>query len=176
MQLRLCCCCARAVECAAALLTCCAARTRLQVIEGTGVFIDTPGASKHIQAGAKKVRTGGRWRRDAPHAWPACLLLCAPGAALPPALAPLLTTLPPLPPLALRHPQVLITAPAKGAEIPTYVIGVNEQDYKHSDVIISNASCTTNCLAPFVKVGDGRWRAGRREHRGLPASSSSSQE
>lgn len=47
--------------------------------------------------------------------------------------------------------KVLITAPGKGA-IPTYVIGVNEEDYKHSDEIISNASCTTNCLAPFVKV------------------------
>ena len=48
--------------------------------------------------------------------------------------------------------KVLITAPAKGDDIPTYVCGVNEQDYKHSDDIISNASCTTNCLPPFVKV------------------------
>ncbi|XP_031475518.1 glyceraldehyde-3-phosphate dehydrogenase GAPB, chloroplastic-like [Nymphaea colorata] len=71
---------------------------------GTGVFVDGPGAGKHIQAGAKKV---------------------------------------------------VITAPAKGADIPTYVVGVNEGDYYH-DVsnIISNASCTTNCLAPFVKVMD----------------------
>jgi len=76
------------------------------VIEGTGVFIDTPGASKHIQAGAKKV---------------------------------------------------LITAPAKGSDIPTYVVGVNAADYKHSDAIISNASCTTNCLAPFVKVLDEKF-------------------
>jgi len=76
------------------------------VIEGTGVFIDRPGASKHIQAGAKKV---------------------------------------------------LITAPAKGNDIPTYVVGVNEGGYKHSDDIISNASCTTNCLAPFVKVLDEKF-------------------
>jgi glyceraldehyde-3-phosphate dehydrogenase (NADP+) (phosphorylating) len=48
--------------------------------------------------------------------------------------------------------KVLITAPAKGSDIPTYVCGVNEKDYKHEDTIISNASCTTNCLAPFVKV------------------------
>jgi glyceraldehyde-3-phosphate dehydrogenase (NADP+) (phosphorylating) len=76
------------------------------VIEGTGVFIDTPGASKHIQAGAKKV---------------------------------------------------LITAPAKGSDIPTYVVGVNADDYKHADAIVSNASCTTNCLAPFVKVLDEKF-------------------
>ena len=73
------------------------------VIEGTGVFIDTPGASKHLEAGAEKV---------------------------------------------------LITAPAKGDDIPTYVMGVNADDYKHSDKIISNASCTTNGLAPFAKVLD----------------------
>ncbi|KAF3321087.1 glyceraldehyde-3-phosphate dehydrogenase B [Carex littledalei] len=74
------------------------------VIEGTGVFVDGPGAGKHIQAGAKKV---------------------------------------------------IITAPAKGADIPTYVVGVNEGDYSHEVAnIISNASCTTNCLAPFVKVLD----------------------
>ncbi|CAN1127746.1 Glyceraldehyde-3-phosphate dehydrogenase GAPB, chloroplastic [Linum perenne] len=74
------------------------------VIEGTGVFVDGPGAGKHIQAGAKKV---------------------------------------------------IITAPAKGADIPTYVVGVNEKDYGHEVAnIVSNASCTTNCLAPFVKVID----------------------
>ncbi|VAI10175.1 unnamed protein product [Triticum turgidum subsp. durum] len=71
---------------------------------GTGVFVDGPGAGKHLQAGAKKV---------------------------------------------------IITAPAKGADIPTYVVGVNEGDYDHDVAnIISNASCTTNCLAPFAKVLD----------------------
>jgi glyceraldehyde 3-phosphate dehydrogenase len=76
------------------------------VIEGTGVFIDTEGAGKHITAGAKKV---------------------------------------------------LITAPGKGKDIPTYVVGVNADQYKHSDVIISNASCTTNCLAPVAKVLNDKW-------------------
>jgi len=76
------------------------------VIEGTGVFIDTPGASKHLQAGAKKV---------------------------------------------------VITAPAKGDDIPTYVLGVNAENYKDSDKIVSNASCTTNGLAPFVKVLDDKF-------------------
>jgi glyceraldehyde-3-phosphate dehydrogenase (NAD(P)) len=70
------------------------------IIEATGVFISKEGASKHINAGAKKV---------------------------------------------------VITAPGKGA-VPTYVVGVNHQDYDPSETIISNASCTTNCLAPFAKV------------------------
>jgi len=76
------------------------------VIEGTGVFVNQEGASKHLSAGAKKV---------------------------------------------------LITAPAKGEGIPTYVVGVNENEYEPSAPIISNASCTTNCLAPFVKVLEDRF-------------------
>ena len=50
--------------------------------------------------------------------------------------------------------KVLITAPAKGDDIPTYVVGVNEGDFDPAADIVSNASCTTNCLAPFVKVLD----------------------
>jgi glyceraldehyde-3-phosphate dehydrogenase (NADP+) (phosphorylating) len=53
--------------------------------------------------------------------------------------------------------KVLITAPAKDKEIPTFVVGVNAQDYKHEYPIISNASCTTNCMAPFVKVLDEKF-------------------
>jgi glyceraldehyde 3-phosphate dehydrogenase len=73
------------------------------VVESTGLFRDTATASKHIQAGAKKV---------------------------------------------------IITAPAKDPDV-TVVLGVNEKAYdpaKHR--IISNASCTTNCLATTVKVLD----------------------
>jgi glyceraldehyde 3-phosphate dehydrogenase len=73
------------------------------VVESTGVFRDTAGAAKHMQAGAKKV---------------------------------------------------IITAPAKDPDV-TIVLGVNEQAYdpvRHR--IISNASCTTNCLATTVKVLD----------------------
>mmetsp|Transcript_24576 Transcript_24576/g.60391 ORF Transcript_24576/g.60391 Transcript_24576/m.60391 type:complete len:384 (+) Transcript_24576:84-1235(+) len=76
------------------------------VIEGTGVFLDGPGAGKHIQAGAKKV---------------------------------------------------IITAPAKGNDIPTYVVGVNADQYDPTANIVSNASCTTNCLAPFAKVLDDKF-------------------
>ncbi|MBW4682826.1 MAG: type I glyceraldehyde-3-phosphate dehydrogenase [Microcoleus vaginatus WJT46-NPBG5] len=72
------------------------------IIEATGVFIDNAGASKHIEAGAKKV---------------------------------------------------LITAPGKGSDIGTYVMGVNDNEYEHDKFnVLSNASCTTNCLAPVVKV------------------------
>jgi len=49
--------------------------------------------------------------------------------------------------------KVLITAPGKGGDIGTYVMGVNDQDYEHGKHdVVSNASCTTNCLAPFAKV------------------------
>lgn len=72
------------------------------IIESTGVFVTNEGASKHLEAGAKKV---------------------------------------------------LITAPGKGGNIGTYVMGVNHEEYKHDQYkIVSNASCTTNCLAPIVKV------------------------
>lgn len=47
--------------------------------------------------------------------------------------------------------KVLITAPGKDG-IPMYVYGVNHSDYDASQPIISNASCTTNCLAPVAKV------------------------
>lgn len=72
------------------------------VVESTGFFRDAESASKHLQAGAKKV---------------------------------------------------LISAPGKGEGIRTIVLGVNESAYNsETDHIISNASCTTNCLAPVVKV------------------------
>jgi len=73
------------------------------IIESTGVFTSREGATKHLNAGAKKV---------------------------------------------------LITAPGKNDD-GTFVYGVNHHDYTHKDhVIISNASCTTNCLAPIAKVLD----------------------
>ncbi len=46
--------------------------------------------------------------------------------------------------------KVLISAPAKNADA-TIVYGVNHQTLQASDIIVSNASCTTNCLAPIVK-------------------------
>ena len=71
------------------------------LIESTGIFRDHAGASKHIQAGARKV---------------------------------------------------IISAPGKNEDI-TVVLGVNQESYDPANHhIISNASCTTNCLAPVVKV------------------------
>jgi glyceraldehyde 3-phosphate dehydrogenase len=71
------------------------------VVESTGLFRDRPAATKHIEAGAKKV---------------------------------------------------IISAPAKDPDL-TVVMGVNEDWYKPGEHhIVSNASCTTNCLAPVAKV------------------------
>lgn len=72
------------------------------IIESTGIFRDDKGASKHIEAGAKKV---------------------------------------------------IISAPGSG-DIQTIVLGVNDDEIDKSNTIFSNASCTTNCLAPMVKVLD----------------------
>merc|ERR1711976_1063664 len=47
--------------------------------------------------------------------------------------------------------KVIISAPPKDA-VPIYVMGVNHTDYKTTDTVVSNASCTTNCLAPLTKV------------------------
>jgi glyceraldehyde 3-phosphate dehydrogenase len=72
------------------------------IVESTGIFRDVKGASKHIEAGAKKV---------------------------------------------------IISAPGSG-DMQTIVIGVNDGEIDKSQNIFSNASCTTNCLAPMVKVLD----------------------
>ena len=70
------------------------------VVESTGIFTKREGATKHLDAGAKKV---------------------------------------------------VISAPATGEDI-TIVKGVNDGDYDGSQNIVSNASCTTNCLGPMAKV------------------------
>lgn len=53
--------------------------------------------------------------------------------------------------------KVVISAPAKGEGIPTIVYNVNHKTLKKSDKIISGASCTTNGLAPVVKVLDDKF-------------------
>lgn len=52
--------------------------------------------------------------------------------------------------------KVVISAPAKGEGAKTIVLGVNEDTLNPDDVIISNASCTTNCIAPVMKVLEDR--------------------
>ena len=48
--------------------------------------------------------------------------------------------------------KVIISAPGKGDGVKTVVLGVNDDTLTSEDVLISNASCTTNCLAPITKV------------------------
>ena len=52
--------------------------------------------------------------------------------------------------------KVLISAPA-GNDLPTIVYGVNHQTLTKDDLIVSGASCTTNCLAPVCKVIEDNW-------------------
>ncbi|MFA5013340.1 MAG: type I glyceraldehyde-3-phosphate dehydrogenase [Candidatus Paceibacterota bacterium] len=47
--------------------------------------------------------------------------------------------------------RVIISAPAKSDDIPSYLLGINEDEYK-DEPIIDMGSCTTNCLAPLVKI------------------------
>jgi len=49
--------------------------------------------------------------------------------------------------------KVIISAPAKDPKIPVYILGVNDTDY-NDEKLISNGSCTTNCVAPIVKLID----------------------
>ena len=54
--------------------------------------------------------------------------------------------------------KVVISAPVKSQEIKTLVMGVNHEQYDpNADDVVSNASCTTNCLAPVVKVVLDNW-------------------
>jgi glyceraldehyde 3-phosphate dehydrogenase len=48
---------------------------------------------------------------------------------------------------------VVLSAPGKGDEVPTYVLSINDSEYK-GEKIISNASCTTNCITPVAKIID----------------------
>ena len=63
------------------------------------------------------------------------------------------------PKLANKHiiagaKKVILSAPAKSGNIKTVVMGVNESHLDGSETIISNASCTTNCAAPMIKIID----------------------
>ncbi len=56
--------------------------------------------------------------------------------------------------IAAGAKKVLVTAPAKDASIPAFVVGVNDRMYRPDMTVVSGASCTTNCLAPLAKVLD----------------------
>ncbi len=50
--------------------------------------------------------------------------------------------------------RVVLSAPPKADDVPTFVIGANEDQIKDTDLILSNASCTTNCLVPMIMTLD----------------------
>src|SRR3989338_6579746 len=56
--------------------------------------------------------------------------------------------------LAAGARAVVISAPADSNDVPTYLLGVNQKDLKKEDRIISNASCTTNSIAPIAAILD----------------------
>ncbi len=53
--------------------------------------------------------------------------------------------------------KVIISAPAEGEGVKFIVLGINENVLNHNDIIISNASCTTNCVAPLIQILDEKW-------------------
>lgn len=59
--------------------------------------------------------------------------------------------------IAAGAKKVIISAPASSNDIKTVVLGVNDSILSKEDIIISNASCTTNCAAPMIKVLDENW-------------------
>jgi glyceraldehyde 3-phosphate dehydrogenase len=58
--------------------------------------------------------------------------------------------------LAAGARKVIVSAPATG-NMKTVVLGVNDASLDGTESVVSNASCTTNCLAPMVKILDDRW-------------------
>lgn len=59
--------------------------------------------------------------------------------------------------IAAGAKKVIVSAPPTTDEIKTVVLGINDEILKPDDVIISNASCTTNCAAPMIQVLDANW-------------------
>lgn len=54
--------------------------------------------------------------------------------------------------------KVILSAPPKGNDVPAVVLGVNDHIIATAGDIISNASCTTNCAAPMIKILDDNWQ------------------
>lgn len=59
--------------------------------------------------------------------------------------------------IAAGAKKVIISAPPSSNDIKTVVLGINDEILDMNDTIISNASCTTNCAAPMIKILDENW-------------------
>lgn len=59
--------------------------------------------------------------------------------------------------IAAGAKKVIISAPPKGGDVKSIVLGVNQNTLDGTETVISNASCTTNCAAPMIKVLDELW-------------------
>jgi len=143
------------------------------VLECTGHFTDLEGANKHLKAGAKKViisapaRNASPARSDAAssgehseaggptrNASPARSDAASSGEHSE-AGGPARNASPARSDAASSGEHSEAGGPAKSDEIPTYLLGVNQEKYDlKKDDIISMGSCTTNCLAPIAKVLD----------------------
>ena len=53
--------------------------------------------------------------------------------------------------------RVIVSAPARGGHLPTFLRGVNDKKYSSDEKLINNASCTTNCIAPVMSIIDNRF-------------------
>lgn len=60
--------------------------------------------------------------------------------------------------LAAGAKQVIISAPSADKDVPTVVLGINDKNFEWDSPIFSNASCTTNNVAPLVKILDENWK------------------
>lgn len=114
-------------------------------MESTGAFLTKESAAKHFKGGAKKVVMSAPPKDDTVR-WLVLMSDRSTGAWRGVAVRGDALIHPPQPNRTTPHH----TTPERRQ--PIYVVGVNHEKYDPSETVVSNASCTTNCLAPLAKV------------------------